>query len=262
MFADHFQMTGRASRAIRRLALARERSGLRGLAAEVIRLARRVAVLPVLMAVELIFDLRMGVRTRGLLSNEADLLPLAIGRDPVHYDPTELLPWRQLQSAIPVDRSSTTFIDLGAGRGRAVILAAEEGFRRVVGVELDERLVKQAEENVRRWRSRRRKRQRPGQEVVIIQGDAAAYPLPDGPVLIWLYNPFGAATLRYVLRQVCTRSPASTDPVFIAYFNPVHESVFDEFPDLVLSSRGKRWATYRLATESVTNESSARVPSE
>jgi SAM-dependent methyltransferase len=214
------------------------------------------------MAAELIFDLRMGVRTRGLLSNEADLVPLAIGRDPVHYDPAELMPWRKLQSAIPVDRSSTTFVDLGAGRGRALILAAEDGFRRVVGVELDERLVEEAEENVRRWRSRRRRRQRPGQEVVVVHGDAAAYPLPDGPILIWLYNPFGAATLRFVLNRVCTRRLTSTDPLFIAYFNPVHESVFAEFPDLVLCSRAKRWATYRLATESVTRESPAGVPSD
>lgn len=242
-------MTGRAGRAAQRLARARESAGLAGVGAEALRLVRRAAVLPFLMAGELAFDRRMGVHTRGLLSNEADLLPLAKGGDPVHHEPTELLPWRRLQAAVPVDRGATTFVDLGAGRGRAVILAAEAGFRRVVGVELDERLARQAEENVRSWRSRRRHREPAGQEVVIVHGDAATFPLPNGPVLIWLYNPFGAATLRYVLGQVCARPDASTDPVFIAYFNPVHESAFAEFPRLVLHAHSKRWAVYRLDSD-------------
>ena len=64
--------------------------------------------------------------------------------------------------------------------------------------------------------------------------------------MISLYNPFGATTMRHVLRKVSDGSRPSTDQVFLVYFNPVHESVFAEFPRLVLHSRAKGWSVYRL----------------
>jgi SAM-dependent methyltransferase len=236
---------GVAARIGRRITAAKERSGLGGIAREAAHLLRRAAVLPLVLAVERVFDWRMGVRTRGLLLHEAALAPLSIGGDPVRYEPVDLLPWRRLHATMPIARSSATFVDLGAGRGRAVVLAAEMGFRRVVGVELDAQLVQEARENIRRWRSRRTPR-RPGQEVVIVQGDAARYRPPGGPLVIWLFNPFGPTTLRLVLRRLCDARRTTADPVFLAYFNPVHESVLAEFPALVPHARGRRWAVYRL----------------
>ena len=194
-------MPGVADRIGRRIAVAKERSGLRGVAGEALHLMRRAATLPVVLAAESVFDWRMGVRTRGLMFNEAALTPLSIGGDPVRYEPVDLLPWRRLHSTIPIERGSATFVDLGSGRGRAVILAAEMGFRRVVGVELDAHLVQEAQENLRRWQLRRPP-SHPGQEVVLVQGDAALYRPPGGPLVIWMFNPFGATTLRHVLNEL------------------------------------------------------------
>jgi SAM-dependent methyltransferase len=149
-----------------------------------------------------------------------------------------------VHSAIPIDPGTATFVDLGTGRGRPLILAAEMGFRRVVGVELDGTLVREAEANVRGWRARRGHRQKPGQVVDVVLGDAATYTPPDGPVVMWLFNPFGPVTLRYVLRNVCD-TPRSGE-LFIAYNNAFHRSVFEEFPRLATWAEGKRWAVYRL----------------
>ena len=155
----------------------------------------------------------------------------------------------RLHSTIPIERGSATFVDLGSGRGRAVILAAEMGFRRVVGVELDAHLVQEAQENLRRWQLRRPPCH-PGQEVVLVQGDAALYRPPGGPLVIWMFNPFGATTLRHVLNDLCDGRRSTDGPVFLAYFNPVHESVLREFPAVTLHSRGRRWAVYRLDLDS------------
>jgi SAM-dependent methyltransferase len=229
----------------RRLAHAREQSGLPGVSAEVLRLARRSVVLPVVAVIDALFDRRMGVRTHGETHHETAIASLSLGGDPYNYQPVHLLFWRRLHSTIPLNRHTATYVDLGAGRGRAVILAAEMGFRRVVGVELDEQLVAEAQENIHRWRSRRRRAQQQ-QQVTVVHGDAAAYRLPDGPLVILLYNPFGPTTMRYVLRQICERTRRSADPVYIAYLNPVNQSVFREFPQLVVHSRARRWAVYRL----------------
>lgn len=239
------------TRVARRLARARAESGLRWLVSETAYLARTAAALPAVTLAEAAFDRRRGIRTRGRLRHEAALAPLALGGDPVHYEPADRRSWKKVTSTIPIERGAATFVDLGCGLGRAVILAAEAGFGRVIGVQLDERLAEEAGENVRRWQSRRRTTTaHGGQDVVIVQGDAATYRLPDGPLVIWLYNPFGATTLRQVLRRLRDADRSPEAPVLIAYVYPVHLGVFDEFPRMVPHSRGGGWHVYRLVPTS------------
>jgi SAM-dependent methyltransferase len=228
------------------LALSRPTSGLLTATARAGLRTRRAVAVPLVAAAEILFDRMMGIRTRGEQRNEAELAPIAVGGDPIRYAGAHLFLWWRWIGKIPLDRGRTTFIDLGAGRGRALVLAAEMGFRRAIGVELDERLVRDAEENIRRWRRKRRPTKGTEPRVTIVHGDAATYTLPDGPIVLSLYNPFGATTLRHVLRQATERPANSVHPLFVAYINPVHREVFDEFPRLGLYAHAKRWAVYRL----------------
>lgn len=213
------------------------------------RIARstaRAAFVAASRAAEVAFDRTWGVRTRGLVDNGAHVSALSIGGDAYEYEPANLLLWWRMERAIPAARSETTFVDLGAGLGRPAILAATLGYRRVVAVELDADLVRRAEDNIARWRSRRRPSRRPEPTVDVVHGDAAAYELPPGPLAICVYNSFGPVTLRAVLARVCGARRPPDEPVFLAYLNPVHSDVVEEFPQLTLQSRAKRWAVYRL----------------
>lgn len=234
------------SRAGQRLVAALRRDGLRGLGAEAARLINEFSRVPVALAAEYLFDLRRGIRTRGFVRNERDLAGISVGGDPHYYQPIGLPVLRRLVTTVPVEPEKTTFLDLGAGRGRAVILAAELGFGRVLGVELDGELAAEGAENVRRWRSGRRGRTSGAQEVDVIQGDAAACPLPEGPLLIALFNSFGPTTLRLLLGHLCDGRRRVEDPVYFAYINPVHEQTLEEFPRLTPHSRDRGWSVYRL----------------
>lgn len=240
-------LSGKLARAGQQVAEARAQNGIGGIAAAAVELVGRAAMLPFVVAGEAVFDWRRGVRTRGTVRNEVALVPRSLGGDPEFYQPVYLRLWRRVQGSIPIDPGTATFLDLGAGRGRAVILAAETGYRRVIGVELDEQLAREAEENLRRWRSRCVTPDRPDQVIDIVYSDAATYPVPEGPLVMSLYNSFGPTSLRYLLGSLCETSRSSADPVFLAYFNPVHESVVAEFPCLTLHDRAKRWSLYRLA---------------
>ncbi|CCH88112.1 protein of unknown function; putative SAM-dependent methyltransferase domain [Modestobacter italicus] len=211
-----------------------------------VRSARRQAFRAASLVAEVLFDWRAGVRTRGRVHNESRVADLSVGGDPQGYEPANILLWWRMMRAVPVAPGSSTFVDLGAGRGRPAILAAQRGHRRVVGVELDEHLVAEAQENLRRWRSRRRPTRGEDADVVVVHGDAAAHDLPGGPLVVCVYNAFGPTTLRHVLRRVCDVPQGGTDPVFLAYLNPVHAAVVTEFPQLVLHARATRWAVYRL----------------
>jgi SAM-dependent methyltransferase len=204
---------------------------------------------PRALAAEYLFDLRRGIRTRGFVRNDRVLAPVAVGGDPCFYQPIGLSPLRQLVSTVPLEPGATTFVDLGAGRGRAVILAAELGFGHVFGVELDAELAAEGAENVRRWQTGRHGRSVADQTVEIRQGDAANCPLPKGPLLIALFNSFGPTTLRLFLEHLCDQRSGIPDPVFFAYINPVHEERLEAFVRLVPHSRAPGWSVFRLEPE-------------
>jgi len=233
-------------RAGRRLWRARQRTGVRGLTVEAGKLARDIAKMAPPLAAGYVFDMRRGIRTRGFVRNEEQLAGVSIGGDPHYYEPIGLTPLRRAVELLPLEPAATTFVDLGAGRGRAVIVAAEMGFGRVLGVELDDELVVQAGENIRRWRARTRVVTPARQQVTVVQGDAASYPLPDGPLVVSLFNPFGPNTLRLVLRHLCQARAASAHTVYVVYLNPEFDRTLSEFPRFVPHARSRDWAVYRL----------------
>ncbi len=89
------------------------------------------------------------------------------------------------------------FIDLGAGMGRAVFLAAQRPFRQVVGVEFSPALCQIARENLARFKGALRCR-----DVRIMRRDARYYPLPKGDAVVYLFNPFRGPVLTAVARRL------------------------------------------------------------
>ncbi len=94
------------------------------------------------------------------------------------------------------DFSEHSFVDLGSGLGRALMLAAQHPFKKVEGVELSESLVKQALDNVALFKQKIRLKS----EIVISNSDVMTYNFPDGDLLIFMYDPFKEQLLTEVLQ--------------------------------------------------------------
>jgi SAM-dependent methyltransferase len=101
--------------------------------------------------------------------------------------------WQRSRPARPMEEF--TFIDVGAGMGRAVLLAAQLPFRQVVGVELNPTLARIARKNLAVIRASGRALA----PMKMICGDAVEFRLPVGPCLAFLFNPFGAPVMRRLL---------------------------------------------------------------
>jgi SAM-dependent methyltransferase len=129
--------------------------------------------------------------------------------------------WQKSRPAAAMD--DTTFIDVGAGMGRAVLLAAEMRFRSVVGVELHPTLVRVARRNVTLWR----KAGRVQAPTRIVHGDAAEFELPAGPALLFLFNPFGAVVMRRLLKSVARQVARRTAQLDLLYVNNEQEVVLE-----------------------------------
>lgn len=148
------------------------------------------------------FDLEFGVRTSGLIAGRHLVSGSPSDRHSTAYYGiapsvfrSMLVRWRRCRPVTHLDE--ITFVDLGAGMGRALLLAAEYPFRAVIGVELHPTLARIARRNMAVWRTSGRARA----QMRLVCADAAQYEPPPGPCVAFLFNPFGGPVLRRVLTR-------------------------------------------------------------
>jgi SAM-dependent methyltransferase len=186
------------------------------------------------------FDLKFGVRTSGLVAGRHLNAGHRHDRHVTAYYAIApsvfqgiLVRWRQCQPIAPID--AYNFVDLGAGMGRALLLAAAYPFRGISGVELHPALARIARRNLALWRAAGNIRA----SARVHCRDAAEYPLPTGPCLVFLFNPFGAPVLRRLLR-VWRQFPRDRGaPVDILYVNDEHKNVLACEPGFERLFRGQ-----------------------
>ncbi|MEL7706164.1 class I SAM-dependent methyltransferase [Citromicrobium bathyomarinum] len=132
-----------------------------------------------------------------------------------------------------------TFVDVGSGKGRVVLEASQVPFRRCIGIEYSTKLHEIALANARLFTEHGG----PCVEPEFWQGDARDYPLPSGPLLLYLYNPFFPPVLGEFLDRVEQSVAEGPREVYLAYVNPEHIESFDtrvgwrqiaEVPNVVL----------------------------
>ena len=112
-------------------------------------------------------------------------------------------------------------VDLGCGAGRALFVFARAGVARCRGVDFEPAACKAARDNVRRFGDR--------VAIDIEQRDAVSYKFTDETIL-YLFNPFGADTLRAVLANLAASLRTTPRRVRIGYYHPVHRAVLDDAP--------------------------------
>ena len=131
------------------------------------------------------------------------------------------------------DWSRFTFVDLGCGKGRALLLASRYAFHAIVGVELDPTLAAIAQANLHAF-------QAPWQQcrsLVALQADATAFELPPTAMLLYLYHPFLAPALKRVLRRLERSLRQHPRELWLVYINPEAAHVLRSFPFLHEQSR-------------------------
>ena len=129
--------------------------------------------------------------------------------------------WQRTNPAAPMQH--TSFIDIGSGMGRGVLLASLLPFRQVMGVELHPALMRIAQANRRVWK----KQGRALCPIRLVQGDAVQFPFPQGPCLALLFNPFGAFVLRRWLRMISSEFANRPGELDVLYVNCEQEHVFE-----------------------------------
>ena len=184
------------------------------------------------------FDWDYHVNTTGATVSWRDRL---LGEFLSAYQPTEPAAFHEMMASLKLDFSAFTFIDLGSGKGRTLLMASDYGFRRVLGIELLPELNRVAQENIRKYRSEAQK----CFTIESVCADARTFVFPPEATLLYLFNPLPEAALRQVMVKLEQSLVEHPRPVFVLYHNPLLEYLLAESKTLQKVSGTHLYAIYQ-----------------
>lgn len=174
------------------------------------------------------FDLAYNVDTTGLVWGEA------LSTEPGKHDDAKywatgyygVAPssFEDALKRLSLDWSQLSFIDIGCGKGRALLLALRHPFRQAIGVELSPELALIASANLLSFSAPWRMQ---ATRASVITCDATSYTFPDGPLLLFLYHPFAAPVMERFLNHLAHTLKARPRPIYLLYANPELATLLD-----------------------------------
>jgi len=154
------------------------------------------------------------------------------------YVPTTASVIYEILNSLPLQPNNFAFVDMGSGKGRALMVASEFPFAKIVGIELSEQLHRTAEENVERYKPA-------SQQCATFDlkcMDALEYAYGDEPLVLFLFDPFGREILRDVVANLEASLRANPREAYVVYVYPQYEDVLQNSSVLQrVREGGPRW---------------------
>jgi SAM-dependent methyltransferase len=199
------------------------------------------------------FDHQYGVETDGTFEGWTYLSDLDIPSpnwiDGNNYAAIEPLRFKHVLAAFDMALEDYTFIDFGSGKGRALLLASEYPFKRIVGLEFSPELHAIAEQNIQRYRSATQK----CREIQSLNVDFADYALPAEASVLFFFHPCHTRVLSRVVAAIGRSLRSHPRPLYIAYVGrtPAQEQLFASagFLQKISDNEEFRFCIYRACPQ-------------
>jgi hypothetical protein len=125
--------------------------------------------------------------------------------------------------AIPLRDTGFTFVDMGSGKGRALLVASEFPFAKIVGIELSESLHQTALENTGRYKPVSQKCAAFDLRCM----NAVDYDFGSDPLVLFLYDPFGRDIVQRVIDNLAASLRTTPRPAYVVYVYPLFADVIE-----------------------------------
>jgi hypothetical protein len=207
-------------------------------------------------AKEFEFDCRYNVDTR--TRRDSSWMARVTTPNWVHgigYAPVPAADLSRILTELNIDYSQFVFIDLGAGKGRAVLVASEFAFKQILGIEYSPSLVDAMKKNIGAYRN-------PGQrcfQLEAILQDATEFELPVHPLVLFFHHPFEEVIFRQVRARIEQSLAEHSREIFVVYYDPLCAAIFEESPHFKavnrgVSASGSAWAANWIVYEACATE--------
>ena len=195
------------------------------------------------------FDREYGVDTDGRFGGWTYLSDLDIpssnwidGNDYAAIEPAR---FKRALAGFDIAFEDYTFIDCGSGKGRALLLASEYPFKRIMGLEFSPELHQAAQENIRRYQSSTQK----CRDIQSLNVDFADFVLPPEASVLFFFHPCRTRVLSAVVDEIGRSLLSHPRPLYIAYVAPTpeQEQLFASaaFLNKILDDTEFRFCLYR-----------------
>jgi SAM-dependent methyltransferase len=164
---------------------------------------------------------KYGINTIGV--DELDSLE-DIGIDTSHaskYLPVDYFVLEKLMDYVKTLDDKKGFLDLGCGKGRALVVAAEYGFNPVIGLDFHPKLSSEAAHLTGTLKERF-----PHTSFKVINNDAFYFEIPGNVSTIFLFNPFDEVIMSGVMGNILKSQRITPRTIRVLYANPVHKNLF------------------------------------
>lgn len=130
------------------------------------------------------------------------------------YQPVRERPFRALFKELKIPTTGR-FVDIGSGKGKALILAAEIGFDKILGIDLYAELNQVAKENIKKYLQKSSTK-----KTIDVQTlDATDYRLSPDDTCIFLNDPFSNEIMQKVVTQVISSFQNNPRDLYFIYKN-------------------------------------------
>jgi len=156
------------------------------------------------------------------------------------YQPTDPALFQEMMAKFDIDFSEFVFLDIGSGKGRVLLMAAEYPFRKIIGIERLPELHRIAQENVQNYKH-------DSQECFKIETicrDAADFVFPPEPMILYLFNPLLEPALAALIANLDRSLQENPRRVYVLYHNPLLERVVGASPWLRKASGTLQYSIY------------------
>ena len=173
---------------------------------------------------ECIADYWYGINTRASWRGAESLAALTTLGGKTDAHPYEGTPFGTISSVLdhlPSDVSNYSFVDYGSGKGRVILMASRRKFREVIGVEFAESLHQLAEINISRFKGNITS------PVKSVLCRAEMFGIPDGPCILYFFNPFEAVVADKVVCRVVSSYLARPRHLMIVLYHPMLLHAFE-----------------------------------
>ncbi|MFN6037325.1 MAG: methyltransferase domain-containing protein [Bacteroidota bacterium] len=170
------------------------------------------------------WERKLGISTLGI-----EALPEEVSNDLFkqqqfhHYQGASYYILFETFKNLPEQVKTGHFIDYGCGKGRVMVVAAISGFKKISGLDIDERLLIQARKNISVSRSKFQ-----STEFEALFADATQYEIPADANVLFFFNPFGEDLMRLVAKKVIESLKSYSRKILIVYVNPKFLHVWKE----------------------------------
>jgi len=187
------------------------------------------------------FDDLYAVDTSGRISTAQMEVEGGNWRDGHAYQPTLEPVFDAVIKRVPVDFREFAFMDIGCGKGAALLYAAKYPFKKICGVDFSRDLCDTAKSNIAIFKE---KTQCPT-EFDVICLNVLNMSFPDQDTVFYLFNPFQEKVLVPFVRRLSEEARNMRRQYWIAYYTPAFKEHLKAVSHLEERECDEQYVIYR-----------------